>query len=149
MKKLYLILTILFLSSTAHAITFTPNNISIERPSIKYIYTAKTWFFGYIVNIVSSQPGKYVQLTSDLANWRKNHSSVRDGSPTDILISDVILDSGYVTGWENNGKYDIVTSSMSGMSLIEQNNIISKVNSLLPECKVFRSGSNYVDYKCN
>lgn len=147
MKKLFLTALLTLIASSAHAITFSPQNITIERGSIKYVYTGKTFFFGYFVIIESSQPGKFYQLTNDLAAWRKNHSSVKDGSPLS-LVGNVVLDSGYVGGWQNNGQYDIVTSPLTNLTLAEQNSAISTIN-LLSECKIFRSGKNYTDYKCN
>ena len=149
MKKLLLIISIWFLSTTAYAITFSSDKISIEKSSVKYIYTGKTWFSGYFVIIESSQPGKFAQLTADLAVWRTSHSLTKDGTPMAVDGTNIILDSGYVGGWLNNGKYDIVTSPMTNMSLLEQNNVIAVMGALLPECKIFRSGRSYVDYKCN
>lgn len=130
-------------------VTFTDQVIGISRDSVKYIYTGKTRFFGYFVIVESYQPGKFNQLTADLATWRKSHSLVRDGSPLDVLSTSIMLDSGYVGGWLNDGKYDIVTSPITNLTLAEQNSAVSLVITLMPECKVFRSGKNYVDYKCN
>lgn len=150
MKKFILALFLMLsICSSAHAITFTKEVVGIERSSIKYIYTGKTFFFGYFVIIESYQPGKFNQLTADLASWRNIRSLNKDGSPLDVLSNGIMLDSGYITGWQNDGKYDIVTAPITNMSLIEQNDAVSKVVSLMPECKVFRSGRNYIDYKCN